>query len=114
MIAAADPAAGEKVSAKCKACHDFSNAAKNKVGPALWGVVGRNHASVEGYTYSDVMKGMAGKPWTFEELDTYLTNPKAYAPGTKMAFPGIKKPEDRAALMRWLNDQSDLPAPLPQ
>ena len=60
------------------------------------------------------MKGMAGKPWTFEELDKFLTNPKQYAPGTKMAFPGIKKPEERAALLRWLNDQSGSPAPLPQ
>jgi cytochrome c len=114
MIASADPAAGEKVATKCKACHDLTNTAKNKVGPALWGVVGRNHASVEGYAYSDVMKGMAGKPWTFEDMDTFLTNPKAYAPGTKMTFPGLKKPEDRAALLRWLRDQSDSPAPLPQ
>ena len=80
----------------------------------MWGVIGRNHAAVEGYAYSDVMKGLAGKPWTFEELDKFLANPKQYAPGTKMAFPGIKKPEERAALLRWLNDQSDSPAPLPQ
>jgi cytochrome c len=114
LIATADPAAGEKASAKCKACHDMTNAMKNKVGPALWGVIGRNHASVEGFNYSDVMKGMAGHPWNYEELDQFLTNPKAYAPGTKMAFPGIKKPEERAALIRWLRDQSDSPVPLPQ
>jgi cytochrome c len=114
MIASADPAAGEKVATKCKACHDFSNAAKNKVGPALWGVVGRNHASVEGYAYSDPMKGLAGKPWTFEDLDHFLTKPKEYLPGTKMTFPGLPKPADRAALLRWLRDQSDSPAPLPQ
>jgi cytochrome c len=113
LIAAADPAAGEKIAAKCKACHDVTNAAKNKVGPALWGVVGRQHASVEGFSYSDVMKGMAGHPWNFEELDKFLTNPKAYAPGTKMSFAGIKKPEERAALIRWLRDQSDSPVPLP-
>jgi cytochrome c len=114
LIAAADPAAGEKVAAKCKACHDFSNAAKNKIGPALWGVVGRSHAAVEGFAYSDVMKGMADKPWNFEELDHFLAKPKEYAPGTKMAFPGLPKPADRAALMRWLRDQSDSPVPLPQ
>jgi cytochrome c len=114
LIASADPAVGAKAAAKCKACHDMTNAKKNKVGPALWGVIGRNHASVEGYAYSDVMKGMAGHPWNFEELDKFLTNPKAYAPGTKMAFPGIKKPEERAALMRWLRDQSDSPVALPQ
>ena len=114
LIAAADPAAGEKVATKCKSCHDLSNAAKNKVGPALWGVVGRNHASVEGFAYSEVMKGMAGHPWNFEDLDKFLTNPKAYAPGTKMTFAGLKKPEDRAALLRWLRDQSDQPVALPQ
>ena len=78
-------------------------------GIALWGVIGRNHASVEGYSYSDVMKGMAGHPWNFEELDKFLTNPKAYAPGTKMAFPGIKKPEERAALVASEPDISRVP-----
>ena len=114
MIATADPAAGEKVAAKCKACHDLSNAEKNKVGPHLWGVVGRSHAAVADFAYSDVMKGMAGKPWTFEDLDHFLTKPKEYAPGTKMTFPGLPKAADRAALLRWLRDQSDSPAPLPQ
>lgn len=114
MIAKADPAAGEKIAAKCKACHDLTNAKKNKVGPELWGVVGREHASVQGFAYSDVMKGMAGKPWTFEDLDHFLTKPKEYAPGTKMSFPGLPKAEDRAALLRWLRDQSDSPVPLPQ
>ena len=114
MIASADPAAGEKVAAKCKACHDLTQAAKNKVGPHLWGIIGRNHATAEGFAYSDVMKGMAGKPWTFEELDHFLAKPKEYAPGTKMAFPGLPKPADRAALLRWLRDQSDSPVPLPQ
>ena len=114
MIATADPAAGEKVAAKCKACHDLSQAAKNKIGPHLWGVIGRNHAAVEDFPYSDAIKGMAGKPWTFEDLDAFLTSPKDYAPGTKMTFPGLKKPEERAALMRWLRDQSDSPVPLPQ
>lgn len=114
MIATADPAAGEKLAAKCKACHDLSQAAKNKIGPHLWGVIGRNHAAVEDFPYSDAMKGFAGKPWTFEDLDSFLTSPKDYAPGTKMSFPGLKKPEERAALLRWLRDQSDSPVALPQ
>ena len=114
MIASADPAAGEKVAAKCKACHDLTKAGKNKVGPHLWGVIGRNHAAVEGYAYSDAMKGMADKPWNFAELDHFLAKPKEYAPGTKMSFPGLPKAEDRAALLRWLRDQSDSPVPLPQ
>jgi len=114
MIATADPAAGAKVSAKCKACHDFAKDGKNKVGPHLWGIVGGTHAHVADYAYSDVMKGMAGKPWTYEDFDKFLENPKAYAPGTKMSFPGLKKPEERAAMIRWLRDQADTPAPLPQ
>jgi cytochrome c len=114
LIAKADPAQGEKIATKCKACHDLSKDAKNKVGPHLWGVVGRNHAEAEGFAYSDAMKQFAGKPWTFEDLDKFLTKPKDYAPGTKMSFPGLPKAEDRAALLRWLRDQSDSPVPLPQ
>lgn len=114
MIATADPAAGEKVASKCKACHDLTNAGKNKIGPHLWGIVGGTHAAVADFPYSDAMKGFAGKPWSFEELDKFLISPKDYAPGTKMSFPGLKKPEERAALLRWLRDQSDAPIPLPQ
>jgi cytochrome c len=114
LIAAADPAKGEKVAAKCKACHDMTQAEKNKVGPHLWGVLGRNHAAVADFPYSDAMKALAGKAWTFEDLDAFITNPKEHIPGTKMAFPGLKKPEERAALMRWLRDQSASPVPLPQ
>jgi cytochrome c len=114
MIASADPAKGEKIATKCKACHDLSKEAKNKVGPHLWGVVGRNHAEVQDFAYSDAMKQFAGKPWTFEDLDKFLTKPKEYAPGTKMSFPGLPKADERAALLRWLRDQSDSPVPLPQ
>jgi cytochrome c len=114
MIASADPAKGEKIAAKCKACHDLTKGGKNKIGPHLWGVVGREHASVPDFAYSDAMKKFAGKPWTFEDLDKFLTKPKDYAPGTKMSFPGLPKAEDRAALLRWLRDQSDSPVPLPQ
>jgi cytochrome c len=114
LIATADPAAGQKVSAKCKACHDFAKDGKNKVGPHLWGIVGGTHAHVADFPYSDAMKGMAGKPWTYEDFDKFLENPKGYVPGTKMSFPGLKKPEERAAMIRWLRDQADSPAPLPQ
>ncbi len=114
LIAKADPAQGEKIATKCKACHDLTKGGKNKVGPHLWGVVGREHAAVPDFAYSDAMKKFAGKPWTFEDLDKFLTKPKDYAPGTKMSFPGLPKAEDRAALLRWLRDQSDSPVPLPQ
>ncbi len=113
LIAAADPAAGEKVAAKCKACHDFTKGGPNRVGPNLWGVVGGPSAHQADYSYDAAIKNL-NITWTFENLDKYLTSPKAFAPGTKMTFPGLPKAQDRAALLRWLRDQSDSPVPLPQ
>ena len=113
MIAAADPAAGEKVVAKCKACHDFTKGGPAKVGPNLWGVIGGPSAHMEGFSYSDAIKNLK-ITWDFENLNKFLTSPKAFAPGTKMTFPGLPKAEDRAAVLRWLRDQSDSPVPLPQ
>ena len=113
LIAAADPKAGEKVAAKCKACHDFTSGGPNKVGPNLWGVVGGPSAHKQDFNYDDAIKGL-NITWDFAHLDQFLTNPKKFAPGTKMAFPGLPKPQDRANLLRWLRDQSDSPVPLPQ
>ena len=113
LIASADPAAGEKVAAKCKACHTFGKGEPNRVGPNLWGVVGGPSAHKDDYSYDDAIKNL-NITWTFENLDKYLTSPKAFAPGTKMTFPGLPKAQDRAALLRWLRDQSDSPVPLPQ
>jgi len=90
---AADVAAGEKSFAKCKVCHAIGEGATNKVGPMLNGVAGRKMASVEGFKgYGNDLKAMgeAGKAWDAAELAKYLTDPKAFNPGTKMAFPGIK------------------------
>ncbi len=111
-LAAADPEAGRKVAKKCTSCHDLSDKKRNKVGPALWGVVGRAKASVEGYSYSTAFKGLEGD-WTYADLDAFLTKPKAFVPGTKMSFAGIKKPEDRANLLAYLRTIGDEPAPLP-
>ena len=114
LIATADPAAGQKVVAKCKACHDFTKGGPNKVGPNLWGVVGAKNAHKEDFPgYSDAIKNL-NITWDFAHLDQYLTNPKKYAPGNKMAFPGLPKAQDRANLLRWMRDQSDSPVPLPQ
>jgi cytochrome c len=113
LIAAADPKAGEKVAVKCKACHDFTKGGANKVGPNLWGVVGGPSAHKEDFNYDDAIKNLK-LTWDFANLDKYLTNPKKFAPGTKMAFPGLPKAQDRANLLRWLRDQSDSPIPLPQ
>ena len=102
LMAAADPAAGEKDFGKCKACHKLDG--NNSTGPHLDGVVGRPIASAAGFAYSDPMKEhTADYPdWTPEALFHFLTNPKAEVPGTKMAFAGIKKPEDIADLVAYL------------
>lgn len=102
LLAAADPAKGEKDFGKCKACHKLDGA--NATGPHLDGVVGRPIASVEGFAYSDAMKAHASDypDWTPEALYHFLTNPKAEVPGTKMAFAGFKKAEDIADLVAYL------------
>ena len=112
LIGSADPAQGAKVSKKCLTCHSLDQGGPNKVGPNLWGVVGRQAGTHEGFAYSEAMKG-SGKTWSLEELDHYLADPKKAIPGNKMTFVGLKKPQERAALLRWLRDQSDSPAPLP-
>jgi cytochrome c len=98
-----DPAAGEKVFNQCKACHTVQ-AGQNRVGPSLHGVVGRQAGTVEGFQYSPAMKS-AGLTWTPENLDKYLTDPKAFVAGNKMAFVGLKKPEDRANVIAYLAQQ---------
>jgi len=113
LIATADPAKGEAIAGKCKTCHDLTKGGPNKIGPNLWGVVGRQAGSHEGFAYSDAVKGL-GKPWDLASIDQFVYSPKDYAKGTKMSFPGLKKPEDRAALLRWLRDQSDTPVELPK
>jgi len=112
LLKAADPAAGEKIASKCKACHDLSKGGPNKIGPNLWDIVGAKQAHLDNFSYSDAIKGLGGE-WSYENLNKFLTKPKEYAPGTKMAFPGLSKPEDRAALLAYLRTLSDSPKPLP-
>lgn len=104
LYAAADAASGEKVFAKCKACHKVDGT--DGTGPHLNGIVDRPKASVAGFGYSAALTEMASQAWTPENLDGFLTNPKSYAPGTKMSFAGLPKPEDRANLIAWLATQS--------
>lgn len=99
--AGGDAAAGEKVFKKCKACHDME-AGKNKVGPSLAGIVGRQAGTVEGFKYSDVMAN-SGIVWNEESLDQYLADPKGFMPGNKMSFSGLKKDDDRANVIAYLN-----------
>jgi cytochrome c len=98
---AADPAAGEKDFAACKACHRVGEGAKSNIGPTLNGVVGRQAGSVEGFTYSDALKD-AGLTWDEATLTEYLKNPKAKVPGTKMAFAGVKDDAKIADIIAYL------------
>jgi cytochrome c len=112
LLAAADPAVGEKVFGKCKACHGADQGGPNKVGPNLWDVVGRDKGAKEGFKYSAALVSMDGV-WTYQALDAFLTNPKTYAPGNKMTFAGLPKAEDRAAIIAYLRLKSEAPQPLP-
>jgi cytochrome c len=102
-MAAGDPANGEKVFKRCTACH-VVNAEQNRVGPYLKGVIGRQAGHVEGFKYSEAMaaKGAEGMVWDDATLDAYLADPKGYIPKNKMAFPGLKKPEERADVIAYL------------
>lgn len=99
-----DPASGEKVFAACRTCHVFDEGV-NRVGPSLHKIVGRPAGSVAGFSYSDANKN-SGITWTPDVLFKYLEDPKAYVPGTKMAFPGVKDAQKRADLVAYLEQQS--------
>lgn len=112
FLAAADPAKGEAQFKKCTSCHNVAKGGANGIGPNLWGVVGRDVGKHPGYAYSDAVAGHGGK-WDWDAISHWLTNPKTYIAGNKMAFGGIGKPEDRADLIAYLNTQSDAPLPKP-
>lgn len=113
MMAVADMTKGEAIFKKCVACHNIASGGANGIGPNLWGVVGKPLASHAGFGYSDALKSKGGN-WTFEALNEWLSNPKKYAPGNKMTFAGLGNPEERAAVMLYLNSQgSNLPLPSP-
>ncbi|MBN8819160.1 MAG: cytochrome c family protein [Sphingomonas sp.] len=112
LLASADVAAGEKVFAKCMACHTINQGGANGIGPNLYATVGEAIATGKGgFAFSDALKKVGGT-WTFEALDHWLTSPREFANGTKMSFAGLSKPEDRANLIAYLNAQgSNLPLP---
>jgi cytochrome c len=113
LLATADPKQGEADAALCKVCHTFDKGAAALVGPNLYDVVGRKVASVEGFTYTPALKAHEGA-WTYELLDTWITNPQAFASGTMMAFPGIPDAKKRANVIAFIRSNSDNPAPLPE
>ena len=106
LIAEADAGKGQKLFKKCGACHTTEAGGKNKVGPNLWNIVGRDVGAAEGFKYSDAMAGLGGS-WSIEALNKFLSNPKGILPGTKMAFSGVKKDGDRANLLLFLKGLSD-------
>ena len=112
LMAMGDLATGEKVFKKCAACHMIAADGKNKIGPNLWGVIGRKAGAIGDYNYSKAMLAYA-KEWTFEEMNSYLIKPQAYIKGTKMAFAGLRKEKDRASVILYMNSKGDNPKPLP-
>ena len=111
LLAKADPGAGEAIAKKCAACHSFDKGGANRVGPNLYGVIGRPRATAPGFSYSGTLKALGGN-WTAQEIAAFIFNPQAYAPGTKMTFAGLPKPEERAAVLAFLNKNSDQPVDL--
>jgi len=113
LLAAAKPDGGAGTFKICAACHSGDKGGANKVGPALWGVVGRKTGSMDGFAYSEAMKGKGGE-WTYDRLAAFLNNPKTYVSGTKMAFAGVQDPAKLADLLAYLSTLSDAPVPLPK
>ncbi len=112
LMAMGDISHGEKVFKKCAACHSIIKGGKNAIGPALYNVVGRKVGVIENYKYSKALTAY-GKEWTFEELNGFLIKPAKWIKGTKMAYAGLRKEKDRASVIKYLNNNSDNPIPLP-
>lgn len=103
---------GQSAAKRCVACHSFDNGGKNGIGPNLYNIVGKPLGAAPDFAYSSALKEKGGD-WNYEALNSFLLNPKGYIAGTKMAFGGIKKDEERAALIAYLRSLSDAPKPLP-
>ncbi|RVU18684.1 c-type cytochrome [Methylobacterium oryzihabitans] len=112
-LASADAAKGQGAAKKCMACHSFEKGGPNKVGPDLWGVVGRHKGGHEGFGYSAAMKAKGGD-WTYDDLDHFLKSPKGFVQGTIMAFAGVSSPQERADILAYLKTLSDSPVEFPK
>ncbi len=112
LLASADAERGKGTAKLCASCHTFEPGGPNRVGPNLWGVVGRDIAGTGGYAYSPAVAGHPGA-WTYEELDRYLASPARAIPGNKMAFNGVRNPKDRANLLAYLGTLGGARVPYP-
>jgi len=113
LLANSSAERGEAAIKVCTTCHTFDKGGANKVGPNLWGVVGRAKAAEGGFNYSAAMKAKGGN-WSYEELNSFLLNPRADIPGTSMSFAGITRGGQRADIINYLRTRADTPQPLPQ
>ncbi|BDG70881.1 c-type cytochrome [Roseomonas fluvialis] len=113
LLAAANVQNGQQVAQRqCAACHSFNEGGRNGVGPNLYGIVGAKHAHADGFNYSAALRGMADKPWTYEELNAWIHNPRAYAAGNRMSYAGLTNTQQRADLIAYLRSISpNAPAP---
>ena len=112
LMAMGDINSGEKIFKKCASCHSIIKGGKNKIGPALYNVVGRKVGEVANYKYSKALVAY-DKEWNFEELNGFLIKPTKWLKGTKMAYAGLRKEKDRASVIKYLNQNSDNPLTLP-
>jgi cytochrome c len=112
VLPAADTAAGQTVSIKCQQCHDLSKGGVAKIGPPLYGVLGRARATVAGFSYSSGMSS-SHAPWTYDEIFKFIKSPQAYVVGTKMTFAGLTSVKDRVNLIAYLRTQNDAPPAIP-
>lgn len=113
LLAVADAAAGKKVANKCISCHTFDKGSPNKVGPNLYGILGKRMARVDGFLYSSAMKSRSEDTWDYKNIFSWLNSPKKFIPGNRMAFGGVSSNKDIADLVAFLRSQHDNPPSVP-